>query len=131
VVDLRARLQNVNEAGVYRLNCPVNDLRLAAAQIGFELFEAELAQVHDKTGFIAAVAEAVNAPVSFANNWDALADTLGDLSWHPAPGYVLLLGNGGESLGLPAPDLNVANPILLDTVAFWKSLGKPFWVFRC
>jgi hypothetical protein len=128
---LCVRLQDVNEAGAYRLNCPLNELRAAVAQVGFALFEADLSAVHDKGGFLAAVAQAIHAPDWFGNNWDALADALGDISWQPATGYVLLLRNGGEAMGLPAADLGVATGILADTVSFWKSQGKPFWAFRC
>jgi len=128
---LCARLQDVNEAGFYRLNCPQNVLRTAVAQAGFALFETDLAAVHDKPGFISAVAGAIHAPGRLGNNWDALADMLGDLGWQPAPGYVLMLCNGGEALGLPASDLAIATEIISDTVTFWKSQGKPFWVLRC
>src|ERR1017187_3309016 len=128
---LSVRLQDLNEAGVYRLNCPLDDLRVAVAQVGFALFETELGAVHNKGGFLAAVAQAIHAPDWFGNNWDALADALGDISWKPAPGYVLLLRNGGEAMGWPAADLGVATGILADTVSFWRSQDKPFWAFRC
>jgi hypothetical protein len=133
---LCARLQDVNEAGVYRLNCPLDELRTAVAQVEFALFEADLVAVHGKGGFLAAVALAIHAPDWFGNNWDALADALSDLSWsdvsgQPAPGYVLLLRNGGEAMGLPTADLGIATGILADTVSFWRLQGKPFWVFRC
>ena len=128
---LCVRLQDLNEAGAYRLNCPPDELRAAAEQAGFVLFEAELSGVHDKGGFLAAVARAVLAPSGFGNNWDALADVLGDLSWQAAAGYVLLLRNGGEAMGLPVADHKIATEILADTVSFWKSQGKPFWAFRC
>lgn len=128
---LCVRLQDLNEAGVYRLNCPLGELRAAVAQVGFALFEADLAAVHDKEGFLVAVAKAIHAPDWFGNNWDALADALGDLSWQSAFGYVLLLRNGGEAMGLPAADLGIATEILADTVSFWRSQDKPFWAFRC
>jgi hypothetical protein len=131
MIDLRARLQDTSEAGVYRLNCPLAGVRAATAQMGFLIFEAELTLVHDKRSFLATVAKALNAPEGFCNNWDALADALGDLSWQPAPGYVLLLRNGGESIGLPAAELVIANEIFIATVNFWKSKRIPFWVFRC
>ena len=126
-----ARLQDANEAGEYRLNCPLNELRAAAVQVKFALFEADLVSVHDKSEFLAAMAKAIHAPNWFGNNWDALADVLSDLSWQPASGYVLLLRNGGESLGLQVTDHAIASQILTDTVDFWKSQGKPFWAFRC
>lgn len=128
---LAMRLQDLHEAGAYRLNCPLDDLRAAVVQAGFALFEADLAAVRDKAGFIAAVAQAIHAPDNFGDNWDALADVLGDLAWQSAAGYVLLLRNGGEAMGLPASDRAVATEILADTVSFWRSQAKPFWAFRC
>lgn len=129
--DLALRLQNIKEAGVYRLNCNVDGLRAAAAQAGFALFEADVAAVQSKGEFLAAIAQAIHAPEWFGHNWDALADALGDLSWHLAPGYVLLLLNGGETLGLSAADHAIATGIFADTVNFWKLQGKPLWVFFC
>ena len=128
---LCARLLDANGAGEYRLNCPLNDLRAAVARVDFALFDADLAVVHDKDAFISIVAQAIHAPNWFGNNWDALVDALGDLSWQPASGYVLLLRNGGEACGLPEDDREVATEIFADTVNFWKSQSKPFWVFRC
>ena len=128
---LRARLQDLNEAGFYRLNCPLDQLRSAVAEAGFAWFEADLVAVRTKQKFLTVVSQAIDAPDAFGNNWDALADVLSDFSWQPASGYVLLLSNGGESLGLPVTDHAVAAQILADTVDFWKSQGKPFWAFRC
>ena len=125
------RLQDVNEAGIYRLNCPPDELQAVAAQAGFALFEADLAAMQGKGGFLAAVAQAIQAPGWFGNNWDALADALGDLSWQPAAGYVLLLRNGDEALGLSNADHQIASEIFAHTADFWKSQGKPFWVFFC
>ncbi len=129
---LCTRLQDVNEAGVYRLNCPLDELHVAVAQAGFALFEASLAAVQGKGEFLAAVAQAVKAPEWFGHNWDALADALGDLSWHhPVQGYVLLLHDGGETLGLSAEDQTSVTEIFDGAVNFWKSQGKPFWVLFC
>jgi len=128
---LRARLQDLNEAGFYRLNCPLDQLRSAVVEAGLVLFEADLVAVHTKQKFLTEVSQAIHAPNGFGNNWDALADVLSDFSWQPASGYVLLLRNGGESLGLPVTDHAIASQILTDTVVFWKSQGKPFWAFRC
>lgn len=128
---LCTRLQDVDEAGAYRLNCPLDELRAAAAQASYTLFEADLAAVQSKGEFLAAIAQAIHAPDWFGTNWDALADALGDFSWQSAPGYVLLLRNGGGTLGLSAADHGIATEIFAGTVSFWKSQGKPFWVFFC
>lgn len=136
MVALCERLQDVNEAGTYRLNCPLDDLRAAAAKAGIALFEADLAAVQGKGEFLAAIAQAIRAPDWFGTNWDALADALGDLSWphvsgQVAGGYVLLLRNGGDTLGLSVAEHEIATEIFAGTVSFWKSQGKPFWVLFC
>ncbi len=128
---LCARLQDVNEAGVYRLNCPPDELRTAVAQADFALFEADMSMVHGKGDFLTVLAMALHAPEWFGHNFDALVDALGDMSWQDADGYVLLLHNGDETLGLSATDHEIAMEIFADTVSFWKSQDKPFWVFYC
>ncbi len=129
--DLARRLMDVNEAGTYHMNCQPDELHMAIAQAGFAMFEVNLTAVQGKGEFLAAVAQAVKAPEWFGHNWDALADALGDLSWHPAPGYVLVLHGGGETLGLSVEERAIATEIFVGTVNFWKLQGKPFWVFFC
>ena len=129
--DLCERLRNVDEAGIYQLVCTQEELRANTAQAGFAVFEADLAAVQGKGAFLAALAQALKAPEWFGHNWDALADALGDLSWRPASGYVLLLCGDGETLGLSTEERVIATEIFAGTVDFWKSQGKPFWIFYC
>jgi hypothetical protein len=126
--DLCARLQNVNEAGVYRLSCPLTVLEANVMLSGFALFEADISAVHGKGEFLAKLAQVLVAPDWFGHNWDALADVLGDLSWQPSAGYVLLLCGGDAKLGLSDADHEIVTQIFSDTVAYWKSQNKPFWV---
>jgi hypothetical protein len=127
--DLCVRLQDLNEAGVYRLSCPVAMLEANVALSGLTLFEVDIAAVQGKGEFLATMAQVLVAPDWFGHNWDALADVLGDLSWQPSAGYVLLLCGGDEKLGLSDADHEIVTHILTDTVSYWKSQGKPFWVF--
>lgn len=129
--DLCERLQDPNEAGVYRLGCPPEVLRGNVELANLCLFESDLANVQGKGEFLAAIARAIHAPDWFGHNLDALADALGDLSWtcDQDGGYVLLLRNGGESLHLAAADHAAVMQILDATVSYWRSEGKPFWVF--
>ena len=120
--DLCQKLQNVSEAGVYRLNCPLSDLRKSTADSGYNLLEVNLAEARGKGEVLAEMARVIEAPDWFGHNWDALADALADLSWKAAPGYVLVLH--GDTAGEEA-----LTEILEATAAFWKSQGKPFWVF--
>ncbi len=123
--NLHKRLRDVHEAGVYRLNCTADDLRNAAQEAGFALFEVDLAEAHSKGALLAALAQAIEAPEWFGNNWDALADALGDLSWRPAPGYVLLL----RDVNLAGAEEEMLNNILLEAAAYWEMQDKAFWAF--
>jgi RNAse (barnase) inhibitor barstar len=129
--ELTQRLQNADEAGVFRLNCELQRLHAVAAEANVPLLETDLSTVHSKGEFLAALAQAIGAPEWFGNNWDALADALQDLSWLATPAYVLLLRNGDEQLGLSSAEHKIALQIFDEAVAFWKSQGKPFWVFFC
>ncbi|MFH2135184.1 MAG: barstar family protein [Pseudomonadota bacterium] len=129
--DLCERLQDMGEAGVYRLSCPVEVLRGNTALAEFRSFEIDMANVHSKGEFLAAIAHAIQAPDWFGHNFDALADALCDMSWLDEfdEGYVLLLLNSGDTLGLTAADHEVVMEIFNDTVNCWKQAGKPFWIF--
>jgi Barstar (barnase inhibitor) len=119
------RLCEVHEAGVYRLNCTVDEVRTAAQQAGFELFDVDCSEAHSKGALLAALAQAITAPEWFGNNWDALGDALCDLSWRPAPGYVLIL----RDVNLAVAEEVMLNGILLEAASFWEAQGKAFWAF--
>jgi len=129
--NLALRLKDINEAGVYSITCALSDVRTAASEAGFGVFDADLAGVQSKGEFLAAIAQAIAAPFWLGKNWDALADALGDLSWQPSQGYVLVLRNGGDTFNLSTSDHEIAREILHNTVSFWKQQSKPFWVFVC
>lgn len=129
--DLCERLQDMGEAGAYRLSCPIEVLRGNAVLAELRSFEIDLSNVHSKGELLAAIAHAIQAPDWFGHNFDALSDALCDLSWldESDKGYVLLLLNADETLGLTAADHAIVTDIFNDTVSCWRAAGKPFWVF--
>jgi Barstar (barnase inhibitor) len=129
--NLALRLKNIKEAGVYIINCELSDVHAAASEVGFTVFDVDLAAVQSKSEFLAAIAQAIAAPEWFGKNWDALADALCDLSWKPSPGYALVLHNGLNTFNLLEHDHEIAKEILESTVSYWKTQNKPFWVFSC
>jgi hypothetical protein len=70
------------------------------------------------------LAQALGFPGWFGGNWDALEDCLGDLSWRPGEGHVLLLRGHGE---LPPDELGVLLEVLSASAAFWAERGRPFF----
>lgn len=122
------QLKQVEQAGSYRLACSVEALRDSAVQAGLTLIEVPLQGVKGKQNFIATLAAAIQAGPEFGANWDALADALCDLD--PAgAGYVLLLRDASDTLGLSANDREIAQDICADTVLFWRQRNKPCWIF--
>jgi RNAse (barnase) inhibitor barstar len=123
------QLNNRRLAGSYTLDCSVETLRCAADAAGLALIDIDLRGVKGKQNLLNALAGAAKFPAEFGANWDALADALCDLSWLEANGYVLLLRNASETLGLSANDREIAQDIFADTVVYWHQHNKPFWVF--
>mgnify|MGYP001603993698 CR=1 FL=1 len=126
---LAQQLNDPSAAGSYSLTCVMDELRAAANEAKFVLFDADLKGVKGKQNLLNALARAASFPPEFGMNWDALADDLCDLSWHDAVGYVLLLRNASDTLGLSANDREIAQDILADTVVYWRQRKKPFWIF--
>ncbi len=126
---LAKQLVNPAGAGSYTLSCSVETLQSAAEAAGFVLFDTDLKTIKGKQNLLDALAVAAKFPPRFGANWDALADALCDLSWQKADGYVLLLRNASDTLGLSANDREIALDILADTAVYWRQHKKSFWIF--
>ena len=125
-----ASLGNPEHAGSYILQCSLETLREQADEAGFVLFEADLKGIKGRQNLLNKLAAAASFPPEFGVNWDALADALCDLSWcGKTHGYVLLLKNASDTLGLSANDREIAQDLLADTVVYWRQRKKPFWIF--
>lgn len=130
MTPLAQQLNDVAAAGSYTLTCSVDELRIAADEANFALFESDLKGVKGKQNLLNALARAARFPAEFGANWDALADDLCDLSWcGNVSGYVLLLRNVSDSFGLSLNDREIAQDILADTVVYWRQRNKAFWIF--
>ena len=126
---LAKQLANTAGAGNYALGCSVATLQSAVEAAGFVLFDADLKGIKGKQNLLNALAVAAKFPPEFGMNWDALADALCDLSWQKAGGYVLLLRNASDTLGLSANDREIALDIFADTAVYWRQRNKAFWIF--
>jgi len=123
------QLSQLESAGSYTLQCSAEQLRSAISEAGYALFDADLKSIKGKHNFLNVLAKAAGFPPEFGANWDALADALCDLSWHDKAGYVLVLHNVSDTLGLSANDREIALDIFADTVVYWRQRKKPFWIF--
>lgn len=120
---LLQRLSDAAKSGVYKTSrtdeilAATQGSRLRIARIGLD-------GAKDKETVLARIAAALAFPKWFGGNWDALEDSLGDLSWLPADGHVLLI-QGAQ--GMLASDRRPLQDILASTAAFWAARKRPFF----
>jgi barstar (barnase inhibitor) len=116
VSKLLERLKDPARSGVYRAGT-TKDLEQVTAGSGLDIVPIETAGDP-----VAAIARAFGFPSWFGANWDALEDSLSDLSWRERDGYVLLVLNypDGDSL-------RSLTDVLRSVAKNWAQRGKPFF----
>ena len=85
-------------SGVYRLDAriDVSAVDLAAQEKGYYFAHIDGSAARTSRDLLPMISAALHFPDYFGNNWDALADMLGDLSWLASDGYagqVILLNH--------------------------------------
>ena len=100
----------------------------AAAALDFRVVCLDLAGVDTKPALLDRLAAALDFPDCFGHNWDALADALGDLSWHRVPGLLLVLGNSARLQYSAPADFNILLEIFEESAAAQDPTGLPFLV---
>ncbi len=114
--------------GVYAAPASVAALRDAAMLHGLAWFALDLGGVHHKAALLARCRTAFSLPQTFGHNWDALADCLEDLAWHPARGYVVHCHDGGEFARRAPADYATALEILGAAAMYWRERERLFMV---
>jgi len=125
--SLEQLLKDKDKAGVYLTGPDTRLIAEAAQAADLALWRVDIGHVHGKQDFTALLAKALAFPDWFGGNWDALEDCLGDLSWHPAPGYVLLLEHGKHFGAGHKQEFVTAIEVLDGVAEYWQGQGKPFW----
>lgn len=115
-------------SGVYATPAQLAALQAAGERGGLAWLTVDLAPVREKVRFLAECARGLEFPPTFGANWDALADCMQDLSWRPAPGYVLRLISAQEFASAAPRDFATAVEILEDAAMYWRARGRTFIV---
>ena len=111
---LLQRLRDAKRSGVYR----ARDARAiieATAGSGLDVVAIDAAGSP-----LQKIAGALAFPEWFGGNWDALEDSLGDLSWRKGEGHVLVFTGYPEE-----PDLLI--DVLRSSAEYWMQRKKPFF----
>lgn len=126
--ELRARLLDPALSGLLALDSvDVDDIRVAASQLGFASYDIDLHGA-DKAAMFERFATACGFPAWFGRNWDALLESLSDWSWQDSmPGYVLFV-TGIEAAEMSAQDVTVFSEILDEASRRMAHDGTPMWI---
>jgi hypothetical protein len=113
---LLQRLRDAKRSGVYRARTAA---AITQATSGSDL---DVVEVDAGSKPLEKMASALAFPEWFGGNWDALEDSLGDLSWRTGHGHVLVL------TGYPEGDQRgVLIDVLRSSAEYWAGRGKPFF----
>jgi RNAse (barnase) inhibitor barstar len=120
-------LNDAAKAGVYHLQGDPRQIAEDASQAGLAAFRIDIGHAHDKEDFMGDLSKALKFPATFGGNWDALTDTLRDLSWLQGKGYVIILEKSKHFAAHHKHEFDEAVDVLKEAATFWKAQGKPFW----
>jgi hypothetical protein len=127
-VDVRHVLTDPTQGGAYFVDAQdAHELAEVAGGLDFAVARIELDGCQDKSSALAAIARGLRFPEWFGANFDALADSLGDMSWLPAKGYLLLLEHADAWREADDDNFAMLLDVLNEAAASWGDQGKPFW----
>ncbi|HYM86728.1 MAG TPA: barstar family protein [Pseudoxanthomonas sp.] len=104
-------------------------LAAAAHDAGLLPCPIDLMGCGNKPTLLLRIAVAMDFPTTSSRNWDALSDSLRDLNWMPADGYVLLFDGAGELHHADEEGFDTLVSILDEANTAWAARGVPFWAF--
>ncbi len=124
-------LTGATSPGVYRFSSRAAALGLMAQaqSAGWHPSYLNGEQITSKAEFLAICAQACHFPAYFGGNFDALEDSLRDLSWAPAArGYLVLYDEAWRFADAEPANFHTTLAILQTAVEFWQSMPTPMAV---
>lgn len=101
----------------------------AAGMQGLRVCRISLADYTDREALFDRLTQALRLPADFGRNWDALADSMRDLSWLKATGFILLFDRAESMRDTNEEDFDTLLDILEEAVDYWQEANSPFFVF--
>jgi RNAse (barnase) inhibitor barstar len=100
----------------------------AAPAAGYHVYKIDLGLATDASKLHQILARALHFPEWYGRNWDALADSLTDMSWSEADGYLLILQRAEVLHTADAESFATLLGILEDSAGLWREQGVAFRV---
>jgi RNAse (barnase) inhibitor barstar len=126
--DLRSVLADPEHSGAYFIDARDTQAMADAGEaLGYAVIRVDLDGCQDKADLMKRIATAGRFPDWFGDNWDALADALGDLSWLPAEGHLALIENASAWRTAHPQEFDTLLDILNEAAFHWAEQDIPFW----
>jgi RNAse (barnase) inhibitor barstar len=104
-------------------------LESAAPSTSLCTLRVDLHDCTDKASLLRHLHDALRIPPGFGGNWDALSDSLRDLSWLRANGYLLLITHAQTLRDADEAGFDVFMDILDEAAESWRGSGVPFFAY--
>ncbi len=125
---MKPTLPPAEQNGLYAAPADVAPLRRAARDAGMAWHVVDLQRARGKRALFTAFAREFSFPATFGGNWDALADSLQDLSWRTEQGRIVLM-RGADTFAAASPDdYATLCEILKGSAEYWRGRKKLFAV---
>jgi hypothetical protein len=126
--DLRNVLADPAQSGAYFVaEGDTEAMAEAGEALDYHVYRIDLGECPDKVELMERLAAAMRLPSWFGGTWDALADVLGDLSWQPAVGYLLLIEHAADLRDASPDDFDTLLEVLNEAAFRWAEDDRPFW----
>ncbi len=123
-------LDDPRRAGVFFVTGEDLDALAAAARdAGLVVRRIDLSGCDGKAALLLRLATVLDFPGTAGRNWDALSDSLRDLSWLPGAGHVLLFEQARALRDHDEAGFDTLLDILDEASRFWAGQDRPFWAF--
>jgi RNAse (barnase) inhibitor barstar len=129
MTELAKTLTEAKACGLFQLTREPYEIEREAKAAGLLVARIDIGHAHHKEEFLEHIAKALQFPADSGRNWDALKDSLTDLSWLDAKGYVLVFEKSKHFGSGHRHDFEDAMEVLATAADIWKQDGTPFWAF--
>lgn len=122
-------LKNTEASGVFHLvTSRQATIEKAARHAHFGVLKADIVALSSAHDVLLQLGSALNFPIWYGANFDALYDCLTDPDWQPAKGHVLFI-NGIADLRASAPaDFATLIEVFQAAAEARRAMNTPFWV---
>jgi RNAse (barnase) inhibitor barstar len=123
-------LDDASQAGVFFVaDEDLDTLTVVGRDAGLSVRRIDLSGCDSKAAMLLRIATVLDFPQTSGRNWDALSDSLRDLAWLPAKGYVLLFEQAHDFRTQHEDEFDTLLDVLDEASRQWTQRDVPFWAF--